>query len=311
MNGDALSHLPVLYAEAMAALNIKDEGRYLDATFGRGGHSQGIMKQLGQTGRLYAMDKDPMAILSAVERMGVESRFVIRQDSFAELDQFLLSEGVNDGIDGVLMDLGVSSPQLDDPERGFSFSDDGPLDMRMDADHGETAAQWLNHAAADEIAYVLKTYGEERFAKRIANAIVARREAQPFTTTADLASVVSAANPRWEKHKNPATRSFQAIRIYINQELDDLEIGLKKAVDALRSGGRLVVISFHSLEDRLVKRFIRSLSQPARIPKRLPVMDSGSRAVLRVIGKPIKPSEQETRRNPRARSAVLRIAEKL
>ncbi|HHJ18301.1 MAG TPA: 16S rRNA (cytosine(1402)-N(4))-methyltransferase RsmH [Gammaproteobacteria bacterium] len=295
----------------MAALNIKDEGRYLDATFGRGGHSQGIMKQLGQTGRLYAMDKDPMAILSAVERMGVESRFVIRQDSFAELDQFLLSEGVNDGIDGVLMDLGVSSPQLDDPERGFSFSDDGPLDMRMDADHGETAAQWLNHAAADEIAYVLKTYGEERFAKRIANAIVARREAQPFTTTADLASVVSAANPRWEKHKNPATRSFQAIRIYINQELDDLEIGLKKAVDALRSGGRLVVISFHSLEDRLVKRFIRSLSQPARIPKRLPVMDSGSRAVLRVIGKPIKPSEQETRRNPRARSAVLRIAEKL
>lgn len=311
MNGDALSHLPVLYAEAMAALNIKDEGRYLDATFGRGGHSQGIMKQLGQTGRLYAMDKDPMAILSAVERMGVESRFVIRQDSFAELDQFLLSEGVNDGIDGVLMDLGVSSPQLDDPERGFSFSDDGPLDMRMDADHGETAAQWINHAAADEIAYVLKTYGEERFAKRIANAIVARREAQPFTTTADLASVVSAANPRWEKHKNPATRSFQAIRIYINQELDDLEIGLKKAVDALRSGGRLVVISFHSLEDRLVKRFIRSLSQPARIPKRLPVMDSGSRAVLRVIGKPIKPSEQETRRNPRARSAVLRIAEKL
>lgn len=310
MTEQALDHLPVLYFEALDALKIKAAGCYLDATFGRGGHSEGILQQLGPNGQLYAMDKDLAAIRSSAERMAAENRFVIQQDSFAEMDQFLLHEGVNGAVDGVLMDLGVSSPQLDDPKRGFSFTEDGPLDMRMDATCGETAAQWLNHADVDEIALVLKTYGEERFARRIARALVARRALRFFTTTADLASVISAANPRWEKHKNPATRGFQAIRIYINRELDDLEVGLIKAVDALRSGGRLVVISFHSLEDRMVKRFIRGLSQPARIPKRLPVIDTGPAPVLRAIGKPLRASDQETNRNPRARSAVMRIAEK-
>ncbi|HID83456.1 MAG TPA: 16S rRNA (cytosine(1402)-N(4))-methyltransferase RsmH [Chromatiales bacterium] len=304
------AHRPVLYAEALQALNIKPDGFYIDATFGRGGHSAGILKQLGPEGGLLAIDKDPQAIDAAKKQFGADSRFVIRRGSFARLEEFIHEAGLHNNVAGVLMDLGVSSPQLDDPERGFSFSHDGPLDMRMDTETGLPASEWLQQQDEASLAKVLKDFGEERFAKRVARAIIQRQKENPFTTTEALAEIIRAAIPAWEKHKDPAMRSFQAIRIAVNNELGDLEAGLNQALKVLRVGGRLVVISFHSLEDRIVKRFMRQHSRPAQLPKRLPVIAEQVVSPLKLIGKAIRANDAEVTENPRARSAVLRVAEK-
>lgn len=304
------AHRPVLYAEALQALNIKPDGFYIDATFGRGGHSAGILKQLGPEGRLLAIDKDPQAIDAAKKQIGADSRCVIRWGSFARLEEFIREAGLHNNVAGVLMDLGVSSPQLDDPERGFSFSHAGPLDMRMDSETGLSASEWLQQQDEASLAKVLKDYGEERFAKRVARAIILRQKEPPLTTTEELAEIIRAAIPAWEKHKDPATRSFQAIRIAVNNELGDLETGLDQALNVLRVGGRLVVISFHSLEDRIVKRFMRKHSRPEQLPKRLPVIAEQLMSPLKLIGKAVRASDAELAENPRARSAVLRIAEK-
>jgi len=304
------AHRPVLYAEALQALNIKPDGFYIDATFGRGGHSAGILKQLGPEGGLLAIDKDPQAIDAAKKQFGADSRFVIRRGSFARLEEFIHEAGLHNNVAGVLMDLGVSSPQLDDPERGFSFSHDGPLDMRMDTETGVPASEWLQQQDEASLAKVLKDFGEERFAKRVAHAIIQRQKDIPIKTTEALAEIIRAAIPAWEKHKDPATRSFQAIRIAVNNELGDLEAGLNQALKVLRVGGRLVVISFHSLEDRIVKRFMRQHSRPAQLPKRLPVIAEQVMSPLKLIGKAIRANDAEVAENPRARSAVLRVAEK-
>jgi len=309
MNGKQ-EHLPVLLEEAIRGMNIKPDGRYVDGTFGRGGHSAAVLACLGDDGRLLAMDKDPRALQTAQDRFSHDSRFHIVQDSFANLQQHL-AELQWDGVDGILLDLGVSSPQLDDASRGFSFQKEGPLDMRMNPEQGISAAQWLAEAGEKEIAGVLKEYGEERFAKRIARAIVKARSEQPIVTTKQLAAIVAAANPAWEKGKDPATRTFQAIRIYINHELDDLKQCLSQAAGLLLPGGRLVVISFHSLEDRIVKQYIRKQSKGDEFPPDLPVMQSQLKPVMKIIGKAQRASEEEVAANPRARSAVLRIAEKL
>ena len=304
-------HLPVLFKEALEALNILPSGVYVDGTYGRGGHSGAIMAALGPQGRLIAIDKDPDAILSAEAAFGSDQRFVIEQGSFAMLEQFAEKHQVVGKVDGLLLDLGVSSPQLDRPERGFSFLNDGPLDMRMDNSAGVSAEQWLAGADAGEIAQVLKEYGEERFAKRIARAIVEARQECAITTTRQLAEIVAAANPSWEKGKHPATRSFQAIRIYINKELDDLSACLEHALNVLAPGGRLAVISFHSLEDRIVKRFMRDGEKDQQFPPGLPVTQDQLQPKLKRVGKAIKPSEREISDNPRARSSVLRVAERL
>ena len=300
-----------MLAEAVEALAMKPAGVYVDATFGRGGHARAMLERLGPGGRLMVMDKDPQAIAWARDMMGGDARVTIVQGSFAQLGGALRNAGVAEGVDGVLMDLGVSSPQLDDPRRGFSFRREGPLDMRMDPEQGISAAQWIARASEEEIATVLKAYGEERFARRIARAIVAARREQAITTTAQLAAIVAAANPAWEPGKDPATRTFQAIRIHINRELEDLDEGLRQAVEMLAPGGRLVVISFHSLEDRRVKRFMRRQSQGAPVPRGVPVMEPAPGRTLRVIGKPRYASAGEVDVNPRARSAVMRVAEKL
>lgn len=306
-----MEHRPVLFDEVLEALNIRPDGIYLDGTFGRGGHSAGILQRLNENGHLLAVDKDPQAIEVAQQRFGDDSRFSIVRGSFTMLGQEVEKRGWNGKVDGILLDLGVSSPQLDDAQRGFSFRHEGPLDMRMDPDSGISAAEWLNSAKEDEIARVLKEYGEERFAKRIARAIVQQREQQPITTTARLAKIVAEANPKWEKDKNPATRSFQAIRIYINSELEELEQVLNQSVEMLAPGGRLAVISFHSLEDRRVKRFIRDEARGGDFPPDLPVTDSQLNRRLRAVGKDIRADRQELSVNPRARSAVLRVAERL
>ena len=254
---EVLSHITVLLDEAVAALAVRSEGCYVDGTFGRGGHSRLILQQLGEQGQLIGFDKDPRAIETGVQLHEQDARFSIVQRSFAEMDAELKQRDLFTAVDGVLLDLGVSSPQLDDAERGFSFMHDGPLDMRMDPSQGMSAAEWIAQVSAEEMARVFKEYGEERFAWRMAKAIVARREQQPFTRTADLAAVITEANPAWEKGKNPATRAFQGMRIHLNNELADLETGLEAALDSLKVGGRLVVISFHSLEDRIVKHFMR------------------------------------------------------
>ncbi len=305
-----MSHKPVLYEEALAALAIRPDGFYIDATFGRGGHSAGILERLGPEGRLLAIDKDPQAVAVAEAKFGADSRFVIRRGSFARLETFVHEAGWHNNVAGILMDLGVSSPQLDDRERGFSFSKPGPLDMRMDTDAGVPASEWLRQQDENSLAKVLKDYGEERFARRIARAILQRQKDGPIRTTTELADVIRAAIPAWEKHKDPATRSFQAIRIAVNNELDDLEKGLAQAVELLRVGGRLVVISFHSLEDRLVKRFMRQHARPAQLPKRLPVTVDQAKPPLKLIGKAVRASAAEVAGNPRARSAVMRVAEK-
>lgn len=308
-----LSHASVLLDEAVNALALRADGCYVDGTFGRGGHSRVILQQLGQQGRLIGFDKDPQAIVTGQQLAQDDSRFSVVQRSFAEMAAELQQRDVYGQVAGVLLDLGVSSPQLDDAERGFSFTHDGPLDMRMNPGQGSSAAEWINHASAEEITHVLKTYGEERFAKRMANAIVSRRVEQPFTRTADLAEVITVANPAWEKGKHPATRAFQGIRIHVNNELTDLEQGLQAAVDSLAPGGRLVVISFHSLEDRIVKQFIRRLAkgEADTLPRHLPVMPAPFVPVLKALGKPQYAGKEELTANPRARSAVMRVAEKV
>lgn len=299
-------HLPVLYTQVMEGLQVKEDGTYLDGTFGRGGHARGVLQRLGPGGRLLLMDKDPDAIAHAGQMFAGDARVAIRRGSFAGLAQW---DRAAAGLDGVLLDLGVSSPQLDVAERGFSFGKDGPLDMRMDPESGESAAEWIARADEREIADVLWTYGEEKQSRRIARAIVARRATQPFTRTADLASVIASVMPRGDKI-HPATRSFQAIRIHINRELADLELGLDAALACLRPGGRLAVISFHSLEDRIVKQFINRHAKAPPANRRLPVAETFV-PTLRAIGGGQKGEPDEVASNPRARSAVLRVAEKL
>jgi 16S rRNA (cytosine1402-N4)-methyltransferase len=308
----AHAHASVLLDQCIQGLAIRAEGIYMDGTFGRGGHSAAILAELGPEGRLYAVDKDASAVAHGRERFASDPRFRIAQRSFAELLEYAREEGVAGRVDGLLLDLGVSSPQLDDAGRGFSFMQDGPLDMRMNRDAGQSAADWLAEASAAQITRVLKEYGEERFAKRIARAIVKScQEHGAITTTAQLAKVVAEANPKWERDKNPATRSFQAIRIYINRELDDLDAFLALAVELLAPGGRLAIISFHSLEDRRVKRFIREQAKGDDFPPDLPVMESQLKRRLKPVGKAIRASRAELAENPRARSAVLRVAQKV
>ena len=303
-------HRPVLLAEVLAALQVRPDGTYVDGTFGRGGHSRAILERLGPGGRLLAMDRDPAAVAAGAQ-IG-NGRFAIERGSFATMGAMLQEHGVAGAVDGILLDLGVSSPQLDDPERGFSFLRDGPLDMRMDPDAGRPASAWLAAADAGEIADVLWRLGEERFSRRIARAIVSARQQAPLETTAQLARVVAAAVPRREPGKHPATRAFQAIRIHVNGELEELQAGLAAAVPALAPGGRLAVISFHSLEDRIVKRFFRAESRPSDgLPPDLPVRGMAPPARLRTVGKPVHPGAGEIDANPRARSAVLRAAERV
>ncbi|GAB3475576.1 16S rRNA (cytosine(1402)-N(4))-methyltransferase RsmH [Azotobacter salinestris] len=307
------SHITVLLEEAVDALSVREGGCYLDGTFGRGGHSRLILERLGAKGVLLGFDKDPQAIAAGQALAAEDGRFVIVQRSFAELADEMVARGLIGRVSGVLFDLGVSSPQLDDPERGFSFLNDGPLDMRMDPSRGVSAAEWLAQASVEEIARVFKDYGEERFARRMAQAVVQRRQDRPFERTADLAQVLAAANPAWEKGKNPATRAFQGLRIHVNNELGDLERGLDAALEALEVGGRLVVISFHSLEDRIVKRFMRrqAKGEADKLPRDLPIRPAVFEPRLKLIGKPQYASESELKANPRARSAIMRVAEKL
>ena len=307
---DESGHVPVLLEEAIAALAIRPDAVIVDATFGRGGHANEIMQRLDRSGRLLALDRDPTAVAAAHRRFGADPRAIVEHAPFSRLGWYCDQHGLSGRVDGVLFDLGVSSPQFDDPARGFSFRRSGPLDMRMDPTSGVSAAEWIQAVPEAELSRVLREYGEERYAPRIARAIVRRRDEQPFTTTADLAAVVAGAVPRREAIKDPATRTFQAIRIYLNRELDELRAALPEAVRVLAAGGRLAVISFHSLEDRLVKHFLRAESQGPVLPHKLPVRDVAVRARLKTIGRAIRPSAPELDRNPRARSAVLRVAER-
>jgi 16S rRNA (cytosine1402-N4)-methyltransferase len=301
------SHRTVLLEEAVDALAIRADGAYVDATFGRGGHSRLILDRLGPRGRLIALDRDPEAV-AAAKRIS-DARFNVVHASFAELAGVLERLGL-EGVDGVLLDLGVSSPQLDDAARGFSFRRDGPLDMRMDTSRGQTAAQWLDTASEAEIREVIRDYGEERFAKQIAKAIVAARQRGPVVTTGQLADIVGAAVRTREKNKDPATRTFQAVRIYLNQELAHLSLALPQILELLTPGARLAVISFHSLEDRIVKQFMRDAAR-ADMPIRLPLRERElPQPRLRLIGKPVRPSADEIAANPRARSATLRVVER-
>ena len=305
---DAVSgHLPVMFAEVMEGLAVKADGTYLDGTFGRGGHARGVLQRLGPGGRLLVMDKDPEAIAVATRLADADARVSWHRGSFAELASW---GATADGLDGVLFDLGVSSPQLDVAERGFSFGKDGPLDMRMDPDAGESAADWLARADEREIADVLWTYGEERQSRRIARAIVARRGETPLLRTAQLAETIAQACPRGDAKIHPATRSFQAIRIFINRELADLEAGLDAAMARLKPGGRLAVSSFHSLEDRIVKQFMLRHAKAPPANRRMPV-EIAFTPTLRLHGGAQKAGEAELAANPRARSAVLRVAERL
>ncbi len=306
------SHRPVLLDECLEALRIKPEGVYVDATFGRGGHAAAILERLGPDGRLLGLDKDPQAIAEAQQKFGAEPRFSIHHGSFAELKQVLVEEGLLGKVDGVLMDLGVSSPQLDDAGRGFSFMRDGPLDMRMDNSRGVSAAEWLASAKEADIAKVLKEYGEERFSKRVARVIVEARQEAPIETTAQLTAIIKAVMPRQrEQDKHPATRSFQGIRIFVNRELEDLSLCLGQMLDVLNKDGRLAVISFHSLEDRIVKRFMRDLARGDDFPSDLPVTVDQLNPQMRLVSKAIHATRDEINMNPRSRSAVLRVAEKL
>lgn len=313
MSAETYRHVTVLLQEAVDALAVQPQGRYVDGTFGRGGHSRLLLSQLGAQGCLLGFDKDPRAIATGLQLAADDPRFAIVQRSFAEMGEELAARSLNGQIDGVLLDLGVSSPQLDDPERGFSFMHDGPLDMRMNPDAGVSCADWIASASEEEIARVLYEYGEERFSRRMARAIVQRRSQQAFTRTADLAEVITQANPAWEKGKHPATRAFQGLRIHINNELGDLERGLEAALESLAIGGRLAVISFHSLEDRIVKHFMRRQvkGEQDKLPRNLPVQVARFEPRLKLIGKPVYASATELKDNPRARSAVMRVAEKL
>jgi len=303
-------HESVLLQEALEALVVNKSGCYVDATFGRGGHSRKILDMLDENAHLVAIDKDVAAIERAEHDFCSDARFKIAHGSFADIKEHLSSFGM-DKVDGVLADLGVSSPQLEDSTRGFSFMNDGPLDMRMDTTQGQTASEWIATNDEAEIARVLREYGEEKFSKRIARAIKEESDVKPFTTTLALAKVVSDANPSWEKHKHPATRVFQAIRIKINNELGDLEQLLENSAQSLKKGGRLVVISFHSLEDRSVKRFMRNKSRGNAPPPGVPVFEKDIIRKFKAFGKAIKPSDEEVERNIRSRSAVMRVLEKI
>ncbi|WP_175945201.1 16S rRNA (cytosine(1402)-N(4))-methyltransferase RsmH [Caballeronia sp. BCC1704] len=310
--GNDLQHRTVLLKEAVDGLITRADGIYIDGTFGRGGHSRAVLQRLGEAGRLIAFDKDPLAIATAQQIQ--DPRFSIVHDSFAALRSAAIERGI-ERVSGVLLDLGVSSPQVDDPERGFSFRAEGPLDMRMDPTRGESAAEWLARATVQEMTEVIRDYGEERFAFQIAKALVARRAESdrlgPLVSTRELAEIVGHVVKTREKGKDPATRTFQAIRIHINQELAELQVVLESALSLLEQGGRLVVISFHSLEDRIVKRFMQAQSSAPAVDRRLPI-----RAVdlpsppLRIVGR-VFPSDAEVADNPRARSAVMRIAERI
>ncbi len=304
-------HQSVLLNESIQGLAIKSGGTYFDGTFGRGGHSKVILSYLNDQGHLYAIDKDLDAIAYAKKHFGHDGRFHIFHGSFAKIQEFATEAAVLGKVDGILLDLGVSSPQLDNPERGFSFMQQGPLDMRMDLTQPMSAARFVNEAEADEMASVFKQYGEERFAGRIAKAIVAARNKAPISTTLQLAEIVKEANPKWEKHKHPATRVFQAIRIYVNQELNDLQSCLEQSLRVLAPKGRLVVISFQSLEDRIVKQFMRDKEQGETLPPEVPIRYEALKSNFKRVGKAIMPQENEVKENIRARSAVLRIGEKL
>lgn len=309
VSGGAAGHAPVLLDEALDALALRPDGFYVDATFGRGGHTRAILARLGEQGKLLAIDRDPQAVVAAKALLGADPRASVVRAPFSRLADAISDAGRP--ADGILLDLGVSSPQLDDAGRGFSFLRDGPLDMRMDPGSAESAAAWLARASEREIATVISRLGEERFARRIAHAIVVARTEAPIATTGRLASVISQAVPTREPGKHPATRTFQALRIHVNRELEELEQVLPQAVDSLAPGGRLVVISFHSLEDRMVKRFMRRASQDDPAWAGLPVVPAHARARLRLAGRAVFPNEDEVRRNPRARSAVLRAAERI
>ncbi len=311
-------HNPVLRDEVLEALRVRENGIYLDATVGRGGHAAALLARLGLRGRLIALDRDPAAIAAVRARFGGDPRVSLHHAPFSRLGEIVARAGLSGNVDGILFDLGVSSPQLGDPARGFSFREEGPLDMRMDPNTGAPASAWVACASAAQIERVLREYGEERYARRIAHAIVRARRQAPITTTTRLAEIIRRAVPAAarEPGQDPATRSFQAIRIHINRELEELAAALPQAVAALAPGGRLVVVSFHSLEDRLVKHFMRAESAGReRLPERLPVTAAEAarraRARLKCLGKPVRPSSEELRRNPRARSAILRVAERL
>ena len=306
------SHISVLLQEAVDGLDIDPSGTYIDCTFGRGGHSSLILNSLSENGRLIGVDRDPTAIESA-KQFADDDRFSIVHDGFSNLANIAEDLGVTDKVDGILLDLGVSSPQLDDANRGFSFMKDGPLDMRMDTSKGQTAAEWIATADVEDITWVLRTFGEEKHAWRIANGIVAAREETPLTTTAQLALVIKTIAPQREIKKHPATRSFQAIRMYINSELEQIENVLNASLDVLGENGRLVVISFHSLEDRLVKQFMKKHSQGKKVPRGMPIteveLQKGKKLAL--VGKRLKPSQTEVTENVRSRSSVMRVAVRL
>ena len=302
------SHTAVLLEQAVDGLKVRGDGCYVDCTFGRGGHSRLILARLGKAGRLLALDRDPQAVTAGGEID--DGRFGILQGRFSRLAELAAQAGVT-RADGILLDLGVSSPQFDDPARGFSFRYDAPLDMRMDPGGGTTAAQWLARAPEAEIREVIRNHGEERFAKQIAAAIVAARSRGPVGTTRQLAALVAEAVPTREPHQDPATRTFQALRIHVNQELEELSLALPQCVELLGPGGRLVVISFHSLEDRIVKRYLREVANPDRLPRRLPLRAHElPQPRLRLLGRAVRPPAAEVAANPRARSAIMRIAEK-
>ncbi|AZG71779.1 16S rRNA (cytosine(1402)-N(4))-methyltransferase RsmH [Shewanella livingstonensis] len=306
------AHLSVLLNETVNGLNIQSDGIYIDGTFGRGGHSRHLLSHLGNNGRLIAIDRDPQAI-EAAKQFADDPRFQIVHGGFGQLAEYVEELGLTGKINGVLLDLGVSSPQLDDAERGFSFLRDGPLDMRMDNSQGQTAAQWIARAEIEDMAWVFKTYGEEKNSRHIARCIAADREKAPFLRTKDLADLIARITKNKERNKHPATRVFQAIRIYINSELEQIDQALEGALAVLAPQGRLSVISFHSLEDRMVKRFIRRHSQGESVPHGLPIMEAelNKSRKLKAVSKALKPSDAELELNPRARSSVLRVAERL
>ena len=311
MEQGAQDHAPVLLEEALEGLAIRAAGHYLDATLGRGGHAAAILERLGGAGRLLVVDRDPEAIRAGERRFFGDRRVSIVRGNFSELERIAREAGFDAGFDGMLLDVGVSSPQLDDPARGFSFMREGPLDMRMDPDSGSSAAQWLAHATERDIVRVLRDYGEERHARRIARAIVAARAAEPIETTRRLAEVIAGAVPGREPGKHPATRSFQAIRIFINDELAELDAALEASLVLLKPGGRLCVISFHSLEDRRVKRFMRRQAETTEPWRGLPEVPAHARPKMALVGKARRAGEAEVAANPRARSAVLRAAERV
>lgn len=308
---EILPHRPVLLAEAVDALAIKPDGIYLDGTFGRGGHAAAILRSLSERGKLLAMDQDPQAIVAAEQKFAADARFEIVQNNFENIEKFVHEKGLDQQIDGVLLDIGVSSPQLDDAERGFSFIRSGPLDMRMNPQVGQSAAQWLANVEEYDLVTVLMHFGEEKFARRIAHAIVETRQSTPIDNTLQLANIIEAAVPVRDKKKHPATKSFQAIRIYINRELEVLENVLQAALNVLSVGGRLAIISFHSLEDRMVKRYFRDISRGPQLPKELPIMTKDIEQPFKLVGKAIKPGAAELVENPRARSSVLRVIERV